>query len=89
MSEDKPFKNRDEVKQDIRLCFLMGQILIFVSLGLALLGVISDALNVTLVLETSSWFQLAIVVGLIALVPNMRSLTAKLLYGIESELKNE
>ena len=65
MSEDKPFKNREEVKQDIRLCFLMGQILIFVSLGLAVLGVISDALNVTLVLETMSWFLLAIVVGLI------------------------
>jgi len=45
--------------------------------------------DVTLGLESMSWFQLAIVTGLTAIIANMRSLTAKHLYGIESELKSE
>jgi hypothetical protein len=83
--EDKPFKNREEVKKDIRLCAWMGEIVTFCSLGFAVLGVISDVLNTTLGLESMSWFLLAIVAGLTAIIPNMRSLTAKHLYGIESE----
>jgi hypothetical protein len=86
-AEDKPFKNREEVKKDIRLCAMMGMIVTYCSLGFAVLGVISDALNITLGLETMSWFQLAIVAGVTAILPNMRSIAAKHLYGIESERK--
>ncbi|MFX1535953.1 MAG: hypothetical protein ACFFDI_17195 [Promethearchaeota archaeon] len=86
-AEDKPYKNRAEVKKDIRLCAWVGGIFIFCSLGFAVLGVIGDALNVTLGLESMSWFLLAIWAGLIAIFPSMTSLTAKHLYGIESERK--
>jgi len=86
-AEDKPYKNREEVKKDIRLCAWVGGIFIFCSLGFAVLGVIGDALNVTLGLESMSWFLLAIWAGLIAIFPSMTSLTAKHLYGIESERK--
>jgi len=86
-AEDKPFRNREEVRKDIRLCALMGSFVIYCSIGFAALGVISDALNITLGLEAVSWFQLAIWAGLIAIFPNMRSTTAKHLYGIESERK--
>ncbi len=86
-AEDKPFKDREEVKKDIRLCAWMGQIVIFISIGFAVLGVIGDAVNITLGLESMSWFLLAIWAGLIAIVPNMRSVTAKHLYGIKSENK--
>jgi len=86
-AEDKPFKDREEVKKDIRLCAMMGMIVTFCSLGCAVLGIIGDALNITLGLETMSWFLLAIVLGLTAITPNMRSVTAKHLYGIESEKK--
>ncbi len=85
--EDKPFKNREEVKKDIRLCALVGSIVTFCSLGFAALGVIGDALNITLGLESMSWFLLAIVAALNAIIPNMRSSVAKHLYGIESEKK--
>ncbi|MDH5461067.1 MAG: hypothetical protein OEZ48_09505 [Candidatus Bathyarchaeota archaeon] len=84
-AEDKPFKDREEVKKDIRLCAMMGMIVTFCSLGFAVLGVIGDALNITLGLESMSWFLLAIVFGLIAITPNMRSVAAKHLYGIENE----
>ena len=88
-AEDKPYKDREEVKKDIRLCALVGGILIYTCIGLAALGVISDALDRTLVLESMSWFLLAIVVGVISILPNMTSLAAKHLYGIESERKDE
>jgi len=86
-AEDKPFKDREEVKKDIRLCAWMGEIVIFCSIGFAVLGVIGDALNITLGLETMSWLLLAIWASLIAIIPHMRSVTAKHLYGIESERK--
>ena len=85
MPEDKPFKDREDVKTDIRLCALVGNIWSFASLGFAALGVLSDALNITLGLESISWFLLAIVFALTALIPNMRSLVAKHLLGIDSE----
>ncbi len=88
-AEDKPFKDREEVKKDIRLCAWMGEIVTFCSLGFAVLGVIGDAVNITLGLESMSWFLLAILFGLTAIIPNMRSLTAKHLYGIESEIKKQ
>ena len=87
--EDKPFIDREDVKTDIRQCAWMGTIIIFVSLICAALGVISDVLDEALVLESMSWLLLAIVFGVIAIIPNMRSLTAKHLYGIESEIKSE
>ena len=54
-----------------------------------MIGVIGDALNITLGLESMSWFLLAIVFGLTAIVPHMRSVSAKHLFGIESERKRE
>jgi uncharacterized membrane protein (Fun14 family) len=88
-AEDKPYKNREEVKKDIRLCAWVGGIFIFCSLGFAVLGVIGDALNITLGLESMSWFLLAIWAGLIAIFPGMTSMLAKHLYGIESERRKE
>jgi hypothetical protein len=86
-AEDKPYKDREEVKKDIRLCALVGSLFQYASLIFAALGVIVDAFDVSLGLESMSWFQLAIVAALTALVPHMRSVTAKHLFGIESESK--
>jgi hypothetical protein len=51
------------------------------------LGVISDALNITLGLEPMIWLLLAIVAGLNAVNPHTKSTVAKHLFGIESERK--
>jgi len=82
---ERPFKNREETKKEIRQCHLVGTISQFVSFGFAVLGVIGDALNITLGLESMSWFLLAVVAGLSALVPHMNSVTANLMFGIETE----
>jgi hypothetical protein len=82
---ERPFKNREETMKEISQCQMVGTIIQYVSFGFAILGAIGDALNITLVLESMSWFLLAIVAGLSALVPHMNSVTANLLFGIETE----
>ncbi len=52
---EKPFKDREEVKAEIRRCDLMGSIFTYAGLVFASLGVIGDALNITLVLEPMIW----------------------------------
>jgi hypothetical protein len=81
----KPFKDLEEVKHDIRQCDRVAGIIGLASLIFAALGVIGDALDVTLVLEPISWLLLAIFVGLAGTIPHLNYLMARHLYGIESE----
>ena len=88
-SPTEPFGDRKEVKRDIRFLACISASFTTFSLIFSALGVIGDALNITLGLETMSWFLLAIVFVLVAHIPNIHSLTAKHLYGIASESKSE
>ena len=84
---DEPFKNREHVLAEIRLCARAGGVFQIISYLFLALGIVSDALNVTLVLETISWFMLAIFATVGAIVPNMHVVVAKHLLGIETESK--
>ena len=64
------------------VCWLLG--LVF-----AVLGVIGDAVNITLGLEPMSWFLMAIVVGLNAIIGHTHVVVAKHLLGIEAESNKE
>jgi len=86
---EKPFKNREEVKAEIRRCGNVGDIVSIASLIFAALGVIGDAFDVTLGLESMSWFLLAIVAGLNAIIGHMHVVVAKHLLGIEADSKKE
>ena len=85
----KPFKDREEVKTDIRLCDWASTIIMLASVIFAALGVIVDAFDMALGLESMSWFLLAIFAIVAALYPYLNYVTARNLYGIESELKSE
>ena len=85
----KPFKDREEVKTDIRLCDWASATLMLVSVIFAALGVIVDAFDMALGLESMSWFLLAIFALIAALYPYLNYVTARNLYGIESEIKSE
>jgi len=85
----KPFKDREEVKKEIRVWFYISLVLVCLGLLLALIGIIADALDRTLGLETMSWFLLAIFFSVSAAAPLVKSAVAKSLYGIESESKNK
>ena len=64
-------------------------IVLFVCFAFVALGVVSDALNITFILEPMSWLLLAILAGMMSILPHLNVLMAKHLYGIESEIKKE
>jgi membrane-bound acyltransferase YfiQ involved in biofilm formation len=86
---ERPFKNREEVKDIINKCNLAAGFLIILGLIFALLGIISDAFDINLILESSNWLLLAILFVIASFMPFLNSAIAKHLYGIESENKNK
>jgi hypothetical protein len=86
---DEPFKNLDQVKAEIRYCARAGGVVTLLSFLLIALGIISDALNITLVLEPMSWFLLALIVMVGSMGPTLHVVVAKHLLSIEAESKKE
>ncbi|MCW4037497.1 MAG: hypothetical protein NWF13_02045 [Candidatus Bathyarchaeota archaeon] len=84
-----PFKNREEVKVEIRDCNRFAAVSQYACFIFAALGVISDVVDVTLGLESMSWFLLAIVAGLNAIIGHTHVVVAKHLLGIEAKSKQE
>ena len=84
---ERPFKNREEVKKQITLCNMAAGFIMILGLIFALLGIISDALDINLILESSNWLLLAILFIIGSFGPTIHSIMAKHLYGIESEKK--
>jgi hypothetical protein len=66
---------------------LFGDICQYLSFTFAALGIIGGALKITLGLESMSWFLLAIVAGLNAIIGHMHTVVAKHLLGMEAESK--
>jgi hypothetical protein len=87
--QNQPFKNREHIKTEIRRCALAGSVFAYLSFLFAALGIISDALNTTLVLQPMIWLLLAIFSSLHAVVPSVHLVVAKHLLGIEAESKKE
>ncbi len=86
--EEKPFQNREDVKHEIKLCSTVATVFQLLSLLFAIVGIIGDALNATLGLETLSWFLLAIILGVSSVLPSMHAISAKHLLYID-EIKKE
>ncbi len=89
IEENKPFKDREDVKAEIRKCDLFGGICQYACFIFAALGVIGDAFNINLYLEPMIWLLLAIVAGLNAIIGHTHAVVAKHLLGIETESKKE
>ena len=87
--DPKPFKDREEVKAEIRDCGLTAAVFTYACFIFAALGVIGDALNMTLGLEPMSWLLLAIVAGLNAMYGHVRFTVARHLLGMETVRKKE
>ena len=62
-----------------------GFIIGILCVAFAVLGVISDAMNITLVIESISWLLLSIVTCLVAISAWMSWILAALLKGIETK----
>jgi hypothetical protein len=87
--QNQPFKDRGHVKAEIRRCAWASSVGMVCGFFFVLLGVISDALNVTLVLKSISWFLFAIFAVVAAIVPTLHLVVAKHFLGIEGEGKKE
>jgi hypothetical protein len=85
--ENRPFKNREHIKAEIRRCALYGSACQYFSFLFAALGIITEALNITLGLAPMSWLLLALLAGLNAIIGRMHVVVAKNLLGIEAESK--
>jgi hypothetical protein len=84
--EEKPFQNREDVKHEVKLCSTVATVFQLLSLLFAVVGIIGDLLNMTLGLETLSWFLLAIILGVSSVLPSMHAVSAKhLLYMDENK----
>lgn len=87
--ENQPFKNREHIKAEIRICAWANSVFQYLSFLFAALGVIGEAFNTTLGLQSIIWLLLAIFASLHAIVPAMHLVVAKHLLGIETESKKE
>ncbi len=84
--EEKPFLNPEDVKHELRQCSTVSSIFQLLSLLFAIVAIIGDASNMTLGLETLSWFLLAIILGISSILPTMHAVSAKrLLYKDETK----
>jgi hypothetical protein len=83
----QPFKNYEEMKTEIRDCDRFAGISQYACFMLASLGAIGDASNATLVLQSMSWFLLAIVAGLNAIIGHNHVVVTNHLFGIKAESK--
>ncbi|UCD96680.1 MAG: hypothetical protein JSV35_01105 [Candidatus Bathyarchaeota archaeon] len=81
---ETPFKNRNDVEAEIRTCDRFGGICQWACFIFAAVGVLSDAVDVTIGLESTSWFLLAIIVGINAIIGHLHVVIAKHLLGIEA-----
>ncbi len=86
---DEPFKNREGIVAEIRYCARAGGVITLFGFLFIALGIISDAFNITLILEPISWFMLAILAMVGTLGPTLHVVVAKHLLGIEVESKKE
>ena len=87
--EEKPFKNREDVKAEVKRCSMVCSIFQYLSFLFAILGIICGALDFAFILEATHWFLLAIFAGVSAIIPFMHVAVAKHLLGIEAENKKE
>jgi len=86
---EKPFKTREETRKALSPMGLIGHVCSWLGVAFAALGVIGDAVNITLGLEPVSWLLLAIVAGLTGMPSWLTWAVALHLLGIEGESKKE
>ena len=86
---DNPYKNWEEVKEDIRrwrnanlCCIIIG--LLFIIIGAAV-----EILDVDFFMAPNSFFLLAIFFVLLSIAPHIQVVALKSWYGVESERKNK
>ncbi len=87
--EEQPFKNRDDIRAEIKRCSVFASYCMVFCIIFALIGVIGDASNTTLGLASMSWFLLAIIAALFGIYPQMHSIAARHLLYVDETRKEQ
>jgi hypothetical protein len=85
----KPFKNREDIKRQLRECERWGDIVTSLAFLLAVIGIIWRVFKIDYGFDSTSWFLLAVFFGVISLAPHISFIALKSWYGVESERKNK
>jgi hypothetical protein len=86
--EMEEFKDRAHVSAEIKKCAMAANIATWLAVLFAVIGIVSDWRwfngGDRTVLETSSWFLLAVFAAVMAIMPHMHVVVAKHLLGTET-----
>jgi hypothetical protein len=86
---EQPFEDREEMKKTLSPMGLMGHVTLFLGIIFAVLGIIADAANVTLGLESTSWLLLAILVCVVGMPAWLTWGIAMHLLGMEAKTQKK
>jgi hypothetical protein len=85
----EPYKNREHALAEMRFCARMAQAFTLGSFLFVVLGVISDALSIVLVLHPTMWLLVSIGCGITVTISHLHIMTAKQVLGLGTESKQE
>ena len=83
----EPYKDREHVLAEIRFCARMAQAFTLGAFLFTALGVVSDALNIVLVLHPTIWLLLSIGCVITVMISHLHIMTAKQVLGMGTESK--
>jgi hypothetical protein len=86
---EKPFENRGAMEKTLSPMGLMGHVTLFLGIIFAVLGIIADAANVALGLESTSWLLLAIVACVVGMPAWLTWGIAMHLLGMEAKTQKK
>ena len=84
---DKPYKDWEEVKEDIRKWRNANICCIVIALLFVIAGVAVETLDVDFIMAPNSFFLLAIFFAVVSIAPHIQVAALKSWYGVESERK--
>ena len=85
----KPYKDWEEVKNDIIIWRMINIGCIVIALLFVLAGIIAEAFNYDFILAPTSYFLIGIFFVLLSIAPHIQVVVLKSWYGVESERKNK
>ena len=84
---DKPYKNWEEVKEDIIRWRNANLCCIVIGLLFIIIGATVEIFEVDFIMTPNSFFLLAIFFALVSIAPHVQVVALKSWYGVESERK--
>ena len=86
---EKPYKDWEEVKQDIVKWRRANICCIVIGLLFIIVGAAAETIDVDFIMAPTSYFLIALFFAVVSIAPHIQVVALKSWYGIESERKNK